>query len=174
MNAVPPVLGGNQEGGHKARPCERTAQRRPSAFTRETHDSMALNQIRSGAVIMAGSGMCTGGRVRHHLRHNLVHADCSVIFVGYAAAGTLARIIIDGARQVKLFGDQISVKAQIHTINGFSAHADASDLKRWHASTGAPSRTFLVHGEMEASNAFAGALGVDGIEIPTLHQGYHL
>jgi predicted metal-dependent RNase len=67
-------------------------------FTRDASESMALNRIRAGAVIMAGSGMCTGGRVRHHLRHNLAHSDCSVIFVGYAAEGTLARIIIDGAK----------------------------------------------------------------------------
>jgi metallo-beta-lactamase family protein len=143
-------------------------------FTLEAHDSMALNQIRSGAVIMAGSGMCTGGRVRHHLRHNLAHSDCSVIFVGYAAAGTLARIIIDGAREVKLFGDRIPVKAKIHTINGFSAHAGANELKRWHDRTGAPSRTFLVHGEAGALKAFAHTLGDDWVEIPEPHQSYLL
>jgi metallo-beta-lactamase family protein len=143
-------------------------------FTGDAHDSMALNRIRSGAVIMAGSGMCTGGRVRHHLRYNLAHSDCSVIFVGYAAAGTLARIIIDGAREVQLFGDRIPVKAKIHTINGFSAHAGASGLKEWHARTGAPSRTFLVHGETQALEAFARTLGTASVEIPHLHQSYRL
>lgn len=141
-------------------------------FTREAHESMALNRIRSGAVIMAGSGMCTGGRVRHHLRHNLAHGDCSVIFVGYAAAGTLARIIIDGAREVKLFGDQVPVNARVHTINGFSAHAGKSDLLRWHARTGHPKRTFLVHGEDNAMTAFAKALPAREIEMPQLHQSY--
>lgn len=141
-------------------------------FTREAHESMALNRIRSGAVIMAGSGMCTGGRVRHHLRHNLAHSDCSVIFVGYAAAGTLARIIIDGAREVKLFGDRVPVNARVHTINGFSAHAGKSDLLRWHAQTGHPERTFLVHGEDDAMTAFAKALPARGIEMPKMHQSY--
>ena len=143
-------------------------------FVEEAADSMALNSIRSGAVIMAGSGMCTGGRVRHHLRHNLGHADCSVIFVGFAAQGTLARIIIDGARQVKLFGDEVAVRARIHTINGFSAHAGRSDLIDWHRRTGTPSVTFLVHGETEARDALAGALGSGRVERPALHQRYDL
>jgi metallo-beta-lactamase family protein len=143
-------------------------------FTREAHESMALNQVRSGAVIMAGSGMCTGGRVRHHLRHNLAHTDCSVIFVGYAAAGTLARIIVDGARQVKLFGEEVPVRAKIHTINGFSAHAGASDLKRWHARTGTPERTFLVHGEEKGMTAFARSLAPARVEMPRLHQHYEI
>ncbi len=143
-------------------------------FTREAQDSMALNQIRSGAVIMAGSGMCTGGRVRHHLRHNLAHSDNSVIFVGYAASGTLARIIIDGAHEVKLFGDHVPVKAHIHTINGFSAHAGASDLKRWHARTGSPELTFLVHGEKRGMDAFAHAIAPAPVEKPQLHQSYDL
>ncbi|MDX5351486.1 MAG: MBL fold metallo-hydrolase, partial [Paracoccaceae bacterium] len=116
-------------------------------FVEEAAESMALNTIRSGAVFIAGSGMCTGGRVRHHLRHNLPHADCSVIFVGFAAEGTLARIIIDGARTVKLFGDEIPVRAQVHTINGFSAHAGHKELIAWHKRTGNPEITFLVHGE---------------------------
>jgi len=142
--------------------------------TREAAESMAINRIRSGALIMAGSGMCTGGRVRHHLRHNLAHADCSVIFVGYAAEGTLARIIIDGARSVKLFGEEIPVRAKIHTINGFSAHAGKSDLLRWHHRTGRPEVTFLVHGEQPAMTAFAKALKARRIEIPELHIGYEV
>jgi metallo-beta-lactamase family protein len=143
-------------------------------FTREAQDSMALNRIRSGAVIMAGSGMCTGGRVRHHLRHNLSQADCSVIFVGYAAEGTLARIIIDGAKEVKLFGEMIPVRAQIHTINGFSAHADADDLRHWLGQTGTPERVFLVHGEARAMKAFAETLDVPEIEMPTVGQSFDL
>ena len=143
-------------------------------FTREAHESMALNRIRSGAVLMAGSGMCTGGRVRHHLRHNLPHGDCSVIFVGYAAEGTLARIIIDGARWVKLFGDEVPVNARIHTINGFSAHAGAGDLKRWHARTGHPELTFLVHGEEQGMRAFAKAIAPAAVEMPKLHQSFEL
>ncbi|WP_431301092.1 MBL fold metallo-hydrolase [Tabrizicola sp. BL-A-41-H6] len=143
-------------------------------FVEEASESMALNAIRSGAVFIAGSGMCTGGRVRHHLRHNLGHADCSVIFVGFAAEGTLARIIIDGAKSVKLFGDEIAVRANIHTINGFSAHAGQSDLINWHRRTGSPSVTFLVHGETAARQALAGALHGTRVELPGLHQHYDL
>jgi metallo-beta-lactamase family protein len=143
-------------------------------FVEEASESMTLNAIRSGAVFIAGSGMCTGGRVRHHLRHNLGHADCSVIFVGFAAKGTLARIIIDGARTVKLFGDEIPVRAQIHTINGFSAHAGRSELIDWHSRTGNPAATFLVHGETEARAALAGALQQGRVEQPVRHQSYDL
>lgn len=143
-------------------------------FVREASESIALNQIRSGAVIMAGSGMCTGGRVRHHLRHNLAHSDCSVIFVGYAAEGTLARIIIDGAQRVRLFGREIPVRARIHTINGFSAHADKSELLDWHARLGRPARTFLVHGEPRAMKALARHLEHTQVEMPELHQSYDL
>lgn len=143
-------------------------------FTREAKDSEQLNQIRSGAVIMAGSGMCTGGRVRHHLRHNLAHSDCSVIFVGYAAEGTLARIIIDGAKDVKLFGQRIPVRAKIHTINGFSAHAGSGDLRRWHAQTGRPGTTFLVHGEEKAMKAFATSLKDTQIKMPRTHQRFEI
>jgi len=142
-------------------------------FTREAADSKRLNDIRDGALIMAGSGMATGGRVRHHLRHNLPHSDCSVIFVGFAAEGTLARIIIDGAKEVKLFGDWVPVNAQIHTINGFSAHAGQADLLAWHRKTGKPTTTFLVHGEPKAMTAFAALL--DGpVEMPKPHQSYEI
>lgn len=122
-------------------------------FTRDASESMALNNIRSGAIILAGSGMCTGGRVRHHLRHNLAHANCSIVFVGFAAEGTLARILIDGARSVKLFGDQVPVKASIHTINGFSAHAGRSDLLNWLEGVGTPQAVYLVHGDAKSGMA---------------------
>jgi metallo-beta-lactamase family protein len=118
-------------------------------FTREAADSVALNKIRGGAVIMASSGMCTGGPIRHHLQHNLDRDNCAIVFVGYAAAGTLARRIIDGAKQVRIFGEDIPVKARIYTINGFSAHADQVELLAWQKQTGAK-RTFLVHGEERA------------------------
>ncbi len=124
-------------------------------FTRETAQSVAINQIGGGAVIMAGSGMCTGGRVRHHLKHNLWREDSSIVFVGYAARGTLARIIIDGARSVKLFGEEIPVRARIYTIGGFSAHADRDELLAWYRQTGQPRRTILVHGEAEVMARFA-------------------
>lgn len=104
-------------------------------FTRETADSIALNRVKGGAVIMAGSGMCTGGRVRHHLKQNLWRSNCSIVFVGFAAHGTLARRIVDGAEYVKIFGEEIRVGASVHTIGGFSAHADQAELLAWHGST---------------------------------------
>lgn len=141
--------------------------------TRETADSMDLNRISSGAVILAGSGMATGGRVRHHLKHNLWRQNSSVIFVGFAAKGTLARQIIDGAKTVHLFGEDIPVRARIHTINGFSAHADRDELLAWHRRVGAP-RTFLVHGEEEVMRQFGALLENTKVEMPTLGQAYEL
>jgi metallo-beta-lactamase family protein len=142
-------------------------------FTRETSESMAINQVQ-GAVIMAGSGMCTGGRVRHHLKHNLWNKRNSVVFVGYAAQGTLARRIVDGADHVRIFGKNIPVRASIHTIGGFSAHADQAELLAWHQQTGNPKTSFLVHGEEKSMHAFAGKLKNTQVEIPALHQVYNL
>ncbi|WHZ11916.1 MAG: Metallo-beta-lactamase family protein, RNA-specific [Burkholderiaceae bacterium] len=131
-------------------------------MTRDASESMAINSIRGGAVIMAGSGMATGGRVRHHLLHNLGHADNAVIFVGFAAPGTLARQIIDGAKSVRLFDEIVPVRASIHTINGFSAHAGRSQLLRWLARCGQPRQVILVHGDPDRGmQAFADALEVE-------------
>jgi metallo-beta-lactamase family protein len=143
-------------------------------FTRETQDSIAINRMGGGLIIMAGSGMCTGGRVLHHLRHNLWRTTSSVIFVGYAANGTLARKIIDGATHVHLYGEEIPVRANIQTINGFSAHADQAELLAWHRQTGEPERTFLVHGEEKTMRHFATLLKSTGIEMPIPHQVYEL
>jgi metallo-beta-lactamase family protein len=143
-------------------------------FTRETAESMAINRISGGAVIMAGSGMCTGGRVRHHLKHNLGRQDCSIVFVGYAAVGTLARSIVDGAKTVRIFGDEFPVNAQIHTIGGFSAHAGQTELLAWHRHTGNPATTYLVHGEPNSMTTFAGLLTDTRVEMPRLHQSYPL
>jgi len=135
-------------------------------LVRDTAASMALNQITHGAVIMAGSGMCTGGRVRHHLIHNLPRANASIVFVGYASQGTPARRIIDGAPSVKLFGEDVPVRAQVHTINGFSAHADQRELLGWHARAGGRERTILVHGEPPAMQAFAALLTDVPVSMP--------
>jgi metallo-beta-lactamase family protein len=142
-------------------------------FTRESAESVALNNIHGGAVIMAGSGMCTGGRVRHHLQHNLGRDKSAVVFVGYAATGTLARRIIDGAKQVKIFGEDVPVRARIYTINGFSAHADQAELLAWQRHTGAK-RTFLVHGEQDSMRALAARLADTGIEMPIQNQSFDL
>jgi metallo-beta-lactamase family protein len=142
-------------------------------FTRETAESIALNRISGGAVILAGSGMCTGGRVRHHLKQNLWRRESGIVFVGFAARGTLARQIIDGAREVKIFGEPTPVRASIHTINGFSAHADQPELLAWHRKIG-PKRTFLVHGEEDTMRKFATLLRDTEVELPELGQRFTL
>ncbi|WP_449370666.1 MBL fold metallo-hydrolase RNA specificity domain-containing protein [Thiomonas sp.] len=135
-------------------------------FTREAADSMALNRLVGGAVIMAGSGMATGGRVRHHLRHNLGRRESSVVFVGYAARGTLARLLIDGARSVRLFGEEIPVHARLYTINGFSAHADQAELLAWQQAL-SPEQTILVHGDPDSMDAFAALLSGERRAAPS-------
>jgi metallo-beta-lactamase family protein len=143
-------------------------------FTRETSDSMAINQIEGRAIIMAGSGMCTGGRIRHHLRHNLGREDSSVIFVGFAAIGTLARNLIDGASNVRIYDEEIPVRAHIHTINGFSAHADQAELLAWHGRISGVEQTFLVHGEEQAMRQFAELLGKIRVEMPVLNEAFDI
>lgn len=143
-------------------------------FTRETAESMAINQIVGSAVIMAGSGMCTGGRIQHHLKHNLWRRESSLVFVGYAAEGTLARQIIEGAEKVRVFGEEIRVRARIFTIGGFSAHADQGELLAWHRASGHPERTFLVHGEPAAMERLAQTLGGEGVHIPYPGQMFEI
>lgn len=117
-------------------------------FTRRTEESMALNRIDSGAIIIAGSGMCTGGRIRHHLKHNLWKRKTHVLIVGYQAFGTLGRKLVDGAKRVRILGEEIAVKATIHTLGGFSAHAGQDQLMAWAKAFHKPRpRLFLVHGE---------------------------
>lgn len=142
-------------------------------FTRSAEQSMTLNRLTGGAVIMAGAGMCTGGRVRHHLRHNLWRHEASVIFVGFAARGTLARSIIDGAKHVHLFGEEMPVNAHIHTINGFSAHADQAELLNWHRAI-RPAQTYLVHGDPDAMQAFSGLLRQTEVRMPAQEQEFEL
>lgn len=143
-------------------------------FVRESSESMELNRIVGGAIIMAGSGMCTGGRVRHHLRHNLWRPEAGIIFVGFAAEGTLARRIIDGATDVPLFGEEIPVRASVHTINGFSGHADQEALLEWRKQVSGVQATFLVHGEPGSMAAFAARLPPGRVEMPELHQHFTL
>jgi metallo-beta-lactamase family protein len=142
-------------------------------FTRETTDSKALNDAPGGVVIMAGSGMATGGRVLHHLRHNLWRRDASVVLVGYAARGTLARLLVDGARTVHLFGEEVPVRAHIHTINGFSAHADRDELLAWQRAAD-PDRTFLVHGEEDVMERFSELLEGGDVILPRRGESYSL
>ncbi|MEJ2541735.1 MAG: MBL fold metallo-hydrolase [Gemmatimonadota bacterium] len=143
-------------------------------FVRSVEASKAIKTVHSGAVIMAGSGMCTGGRVQHHLEYTLPRSDCSVVLVGYAAVGTPARALVDGASDVHLFGKQVPVRARIHTINGFSAHADRDELLAWHRETGSPGTTYLVHGEPGPMEAFGERLEGTRVEMPVFGARYEL
>ena len=123
--------------------------------TRSTEESMAINSIRSGAIIVAGSGMCSGGRIHHHLKNNIFRPECHVIFVGYQALGTLGRRIVDGADEIRLWGEKYAVLAQVHTIGGLSAHADQADLVDWYGGFEDRPPLYLVHGEPDAQRALA-------------------
>ncbi len=124
----------------------------------DVQDSMALNRRGGGAIIIAGSGMCNGGRIRHHLRHNLWRANADILFVGYQAQGTLGRRLVDGAEFVTIFGERVSVKARRHTIGGLSAHADQAGLLEWYSHFRSRPPVALIHGEDRAREALASAL----------------
>jgi metallo-beta-lactamase family protein len=125
-------------------------------FTESVDDSMFLNSIHNGAVIVAASGMCDAGRIRHHLRHNLPRRECGVVIIGFQAANTLGRRLVDGARTVRLFNESVPVKASVHTIGGLSAHAGQDGLMGWLAGARRkPKMTYIVHGEPEASHALS-------------------
>ncbi len=118
--------------------------------TRTSEESMTINNIESGAIIIAGSGMCTGGRILHHLKNNIWRPQCHVMIVGYQAMGTLGRRLVDGAGEIKLWGDTYRVRAKVHTIGGLSAHGDQADLMDWYASFEGRPPVYLVHGEARA------------------------
>jgi metallo-beta-lactamase family protein len=128
-------------------------------FTESVDDSKALNRIRGGAIIIAASGMCDAGRVRHHLERNLPRADCGVLFTGFQAQGTLGRRLVDGARSVRLFGEDVPVRARRYTLGGLSAHADRDALLGWlRRFRRPPKQTYTVHGEAETAAGFADTL----------------
>ena len=128
-------------------------------FTQSIEESMHLNTIRRGAIIISASGMCDAGRIKHHLKYNLGCAECSIVITGFQAAGTLGRRLVDGARRVKIFGEEIAVKAEIFTIGGLSAHADQAALLNWlrHFAQ-PPEKTFIVHGERTSATALQSAV----------------
>lgn len=129
-------------------------------FTRSSEESQALNISQEPKVIISASGMCEAGRIRHHLKHNLWNKNNSIVFVGYQAEGTLGRAILEGAETVTLFGEDITVNAEIYNLEGFSGHADQNGLFSWIASfEEKPKEVFLVHGEEESKEAFAKLIG---------------
>lgn len=121
-------------------------------------ESMAINRVKSGAIIIAGSGMCAGGRIAHHFKHNLWRGDCHVVFPGFQAKGTPGRAIVDGADTVKMLHQRVAVKAQVHTLGGFSAHAGQSQLLDWVRHFEHHPELYLVHGELEKMLALQDAL----------------
>ena len=127
------------------------------SFVRSAEESRALNDEASG-IILAGSGMCSGGRIMHHLKHNLFKSDTHILFVGYQAYGTLGRRLVDGAKEIRIAGEDVKVRAQIHTLGGFSAHADRNDLLEWASHLPDKARFIVVHGEPKSSESLALAL----------------
>jgi metallo-beta-lactamase family protein len=128
-------------------------------FVETAQDSMAINNIERGAIIIAGSGMANAGRILHHLRHRLERRDTHVVFVGYQAEGTLGRRLVDGARWVRIHGCDVRANAQRHTIGGLSAHTDQRGLIEWYGQIANHPPLALVHGEDKAREALAGELG---------------
>jgi metallo-beta-lactamase family protein len=145
-------------------------------FTRSVAASKKINHIKQGAIIIAGSGMCTGGRIKHHLKHNLWRPECSVVFVGYQAKGTLGRRIVDGEKFVEIYGERIKVEAEIYTINGFSAHAGQSELLNWAERFHKETLIGLVHGEPESMESMKNLLEEAGYKtfIPSLGDTFEL
>lgn len=136
-------------------------------------ESMSINKLKTGAIIIAGSGMCTGGRIRHHFKHRIWNNRNAIIFAGFQARGTLGRIIVDGAKRIKMFGEEYVVKSRVETLGGFSAHAGQDELIEWISYFKSKPRIFLVHGEAEALNALSDKLWKDqtiASEIPRYGQ----
>ncbi len=146
-------------------------------LTQSTEESKALNMDKTPKLIISASGMCDAGRIRHHLKHNLWRAECAVVFVGYQGEGTLGRRLLDGAKSVKLFGEEIAVRAQIINFQGLSSHADRDHLLDWaeHFSP-RPEQVFVVHGDSEVTERFAGELVRRGLaaHAPLYREVYDL
>jgi len=139
-------------------------------FTRTVEESKSLNSIRGRAVIIASGGMCVGGRIKHHLKHHLWNERNSLVFTGYQAKGTLGREIADGAEEVEIYWERIAVRAQVHMLEGFSAHADQRGLTEWCAAA-EPREAILVHGEPEAQEELIRKLADRGIKARAVERG---
>ncbi|SPD75955.1 Metallo-beta-lactamase domain protein [uncultured Desulfobacterium sp.] len=124
-------------------------------FTASTKESMAINERQGPAIVIAANGMCTAGRIKHHLKHNLWREGASIVIVGFQAEGTTGRKIVEGAKRVKIFREDVAVRAKVFTIGGFSAHADREDLLEWVSHFESRPRVFVVHGETTASETLA-------------------
>jgi metallo-beta-lactamase family protein len=140
-------------------------------LTRTADESMTINRITHGAIVIAGSGMCTGGRIVHHLKHNLARPECDVVFSGFQAQGTLGRAIVDGREYVRIHGSPVKVAARVHTLGGFSAHGDQHDLMRWYGAIPGRPPVWLVHGETTAAEGLRDALRRDGVRAEVAVPG---
>lgn len=141
-------------------------------LTATPEESMAINRISRGAIIIAGSGMCTGGRIRHHFKERIWNESNTVIFAGFQAAGTLGRLLVDGLKRITIFNEDFIVKANIETLGGFSAHAGQSGLIEWLLNFGTEHRTFLIHGEPKALEALSWKLWAEhGMHVSVPAQG---
>ena len=146
-------------------------------LTQSTEESKALNMDPSPKIIISASGMCDAGRIRHHLKHNLWRPECAVVFVGYQAEGSLGRRLLEGAKTVKLFGEEIAVRARIVNFKGLSSHADRDHLLEWVGRIApAPRQVFVVHGDSEVTDLFARDLNELGIaaHAPLYEEVYDL
>jgi len=123
-------------------------------YTLKGEDSMKINDEESGCIIIAGSGMCNGGRILHHFKHRLWNERNSVLFLGYQAVGTLGRILVEGAKEIHIYHEKIKVAAKVHMINGFSAHADQTELLNWMQGFTKLDKVFLIHGERDKQEVF--------------------
>ena len=147
-------------------------------MTQTSEESKMLNMERSSKVIISASGMCDAGRIRHHLKHNLWREECAIVFVGFQGEGTLGRHLLNGAKQVRLFGEDIAVNASIHNFKGLSSHADRDHLLAWieHVKEPAPQQVFVVHGDAPVTEIFANTLREKGIpaHAPLYQEVYDL
>ena len=143
-------------------------------LTETAEQSRAINQIRAGALIIAGSGMANGGRVLHHLKHNLERPECHVVIVGFQAPGTLGRQLVDRQPEVRIHGRRLAVAAQVHTLGGLSAHADQEQLLRWYDSFQDRPPVYLVHGEPQAAETLAVRLRERGASATVSHPGLQI
>jgi metallo-beta-lactamase family protein len=123
-------------------------------LTPTAQESMVINRIKSGAIIISASGMMTGGRIVHHLKHNISRSGAHIMIVGYQANGTLGRALVNGKPTVRIHGKEFAVKATVHTVGGLSAHADIDDLMRWTGNIKSNPQMHVVHGELEAKQNF--------------------
>jgi len=144
-------------------------------FTTSIEESQKINRIKSGAIIIAGSGMCDGGRIQHHFKHNIWRPECSIIFTGFQVKGTLGRHIIDGAKSARILGEEMVIRAKAYTIGGFSAHADQKELLEWLGTITNRPKTFVTHGEESVSLEFEKVIQEKlGLETYVPHKGEEL